>query len=31
MSLLALNVTMENSQHFPAMPALEAQTNKKSP
>jgi hypothetical protein len=31
MSLLASNVTMENSQHFAAMPALEAQTNKKSP
>jgi len=30
MSLLALNVTMENSQHFAAMPALEAQTNKQT-
>jgi hypothetical protein len=29
MSLLALNVTMENSQHFAAMPALEAQTKNK--
>jgi hypothetical protein len=30
MSLLASNVTMENSQHFAAMPALEAQTNKQT-